>query len=78
MACFECNSSAILLNQTLPWVTVCIFVASLVLFARLLKHNHQIWTRLFALLILAEELMLSLWLLTGDVQILSPHVMGGV
>ncbi|EAP7307816.1 hypothetical protein EKE48_23095 [Salmonella enterica] len=67
-----------LINQILPWVTVCIFVASLVLFARLLKHNQRIWTRLVALLVLAEELILSLWLLAGDVQILSPHVMGGV
>lgn len=78
MACFECSSSTILINQLVPWVTVGIFVASLVLFRRLLKRDKRTWTSLVAVVVLMEELTLSLWLLMNDVQILSPHFMDGM
>ncbi|EWG67620.1 MULTISPECIES: hypothetical protein [unclassified Enterobacter] len=78
MACFECSSSAMLFNQTVPWVTVCIFIASVVLFRQLLKRERRAWTSLVAAVVLMEELILSLWLLINDVQILSPHFMDGM
>lgn len=78
MACFECSSSAMLINQLVPWITVGIFVASVVLFRQLLKRDRRAWTSLVAAVVLMEELTLSLWLLINDVQILSPHFMDGM
>ncbi len=76
MACFECSSSAMVINQLVPWITVGIFVASVALFCQLLKRDRRAWTSLVAVVVLMEELTLSLWLLINDVQILSPHFMG--
>lgn len=78
MACFECNSSVMLINQLIPWVTAGIFVASVVLFCHLLKSDPRVWSRLVAVVVLTEEVTLSLWLLINDVQILSPHLMDGM
>jgi len=78
MACFECNSSAMLINQLVPWITVGIFVASVALFRQFLKRDRRAWTSLVAVVVLIEELSLSLWLLINDVQILSPHFMDGM
>lgn len=75
MACFECNSSAMLINQLVPYITVGIFVASVALFRQLLKRDRRTWASLVAVVVLMEELSLSLWLLINDVQILSPHFM---
>lgn len=66
------------INQFVPWVTVGIFVASVVLFCQLLKRDRRAWTSLVAAVVLMEELILSLWLLINDVQILSPHLMDGM
>ncbi|WP_370605766.1 hypothetical protein [Citrobacter braakii] len=73
MACFECSSSAMVINHLAPWVTSGIFVVSVVLFCHLLKSDPRIWPRLVAVVVLTEEFLLSLWLLTGDIQILSTH-----
>lgn len=78
MACFECSSSAMVINQFVPWITVGIFVASVALFRQLLKRDRRAWTSLVAVVVLMEELSLSLWLLINDVQILSPHFMDGM
>lgn len=78
MACFECNSSAMVINQLVPWITVGIFVASVALFRQLLKRDWRAWASLVAVVVLMEELSLSLWLLINDVQILSPHFMDGM
>lgn len=78
MTCFECNSSATLINQIVPWVSVGILVASALLFRRLLKREPGIGTFLVVTMVLMEEAIVSLWLLYGDVQLLSPHVMGGM
>ncbi|HGV3621289.1 TPA: hypothetical protein ACNG0E_004587 [Escherichia coli] len=78
MACFECNSSAMVINQLVPWITVGIFVASVALFRQLLKRDRRAWASLVAVVVLMEELILSLWLLINDVQILSPHFMDGM
>ncbi|WP_239043336.1 hypothetical protein [Citrobacter freundii] len=75
MACFECSSSAMVINQLVPWITVGIFVASVALFCQLLKRDWRAWTSLVAVVVLMEELTLSLWLLINDVQILSPYFM---
>ena len=78
MACFECSSRAMVINQLVPWITVGIFVASVALFCQLLKRDRRAWTSLVAVVVLMEELTLSLWLLINDVQILSPHFMDGM
>ncbi|WMU75394.1 hypothetical protein OQ483_25220 (plasmid) [Enterobacter bugandensis] len=78
MACFECSSSAMVINQLVPWITVGIFVASVALFRQLLKRDRRAWTSLVAVVVLMEEMTLSLWLLINDVQILSPHFMDGM
>lgn len=78
MACFECSSSAMVINQLVLWITVGIFVASVALFRQLLKRDRRAWTSLVAAVVLMEELTLSLWLLINDVQILSPHFMDGM
>lgn len=78
MACFECNSDAMLINQFAPWVTVGILIVSALFFSRLLKRDHRMWTLVVVTLVLMEELTLSLWLLLGDVQILSPCFMGSM
>lgn len=78
MACFECSSSAMVINQLVPRITVGIFVASVALFRQLLKRDRRAWTSLVAAVVLMEELTLSLWLLINDVQILSPHFMDGM
>jgi hypothetical protein len=59
------------INQLVPWITVGIFVASVALFRQLLKRDRRAWTSLVAVVVLMEELSLSLWLLINDVQILS-------
>lgn len=76
MACIDCNSGVMLINRVIPWITVCILVASAVLFRRILKRSPGMWTFLVMMLVLTEEVILSLWLLSGDVQLLSPNVMG--
>lgn len=78
MACFECNSSAMLINQLVPWITVGIFVVSVALFRQILKRDRRAWTSMVAVVVLMEELTLSLWLLINDVQILSPHFIDGM
>ncbi|MFK3915216.1 hypothetical protein ACI2JI_24565 [Enterobacter cancerogenus] len=78
MACFECSSGAMLVNQLAPWVAAGIFVASVALFSQLLKRERRPWTSLVAAVVLMVELTLSLWLLINDVQILSPHFMDGM
>lgn len=78
MACFECSSDAMLINQLVPWVTVGILIVSALFFSRLLKRDPRMWTFVVVTLVLIEELVLSLWLLLSDVQIVSPHFMGGV
>jgi len=62
-----------LINQVIPWITVGIFVVSALLFSRLLKCDRRIRTFVVITLVLMEELILSLWLLFGDVQILSSY-----
>ncbi|EPB5915838.1 hypothetical protein ACRQPR_004141 [Citrobacter amalonaticus] len=78
MACFECNSSAMLINQLVPWVTVGILIVSALFFSRLLKRDRRMWTFIVVTLVLMEELALSLWLLLSEVQIFSPHLMDGM
>ena len=78
MACFECSSDAMLINQLVPWVTVGILIVSALFFSRLLKRDHRMWTFVVVTLVLMEELALSLWLLPGEVQIFSPHLMDGM
>ncbi|EPM9221361.1 Uncharacterised protein [Salmonella enterica subsp. salamae] len=78
MACFECSSDAMLINQFVPWVTVGILIVSALFFSRLLKRDHRMWTFVVVTLVLMEALALSLWLLPGDVQILSLHLMDGM
>lgn len=78
MACFECNSVAMLINQVTPWISVGILVASVLVFWRILKPDPGIWTFLVVAMVLMEEVFVSLWLFYGDVQVLSPHVMGGM
>lgn len=78
MTCFECNSSAMLINQIVPWVSVGILVASVLVFWRLLKPEPGIWTFLVVAMVLMEEVFVSLWLFCGDVPLLSPYVMGGM
>lgn len=67
-----------LINQFVPWVTVGILIVSALFFSRLLKRDSRMWTFVIVTLVMIEELALSLWLLLGDVQIVSPHFMGGV
>ena len=78
MACFECNSSAMLINQLVPWGTVGILIVSALFFSRLLKRDRRMWTFVVVTLVLMEELALSLWLLLNKVQIFSPHLMDGM
>lgn len=78
MACFECSSDAMLINQLVPWVTVGILIVSALFFSRLLKRDSRMWTFVVVTMVLMEELALSLWLLFGDVQILSLHLMDGM
>ncbi|WP_233268389.1 hypothetical protein [Pantoea sp. BAV 3049] len=78
MACFECSSDAMLINQLVPWVTVGILIVSALFFSRLLKRDHRMWTFVVVTLVLMEELALSLWLRPGEVQIFSPHLMDGM
>jgi|GEM_PF-2449037 hypothetical protein len=78
MACFECSSDAILINQLVPWITVGILIVSALFFSRLLKRDRRMWTFIVVTLVLMEELALSFWLLLSDVQLVSPHFMGGV
>ena len=52
MACFECSSSAMVINQLVPWITVGIFVASVALFRQLLKRDRRAWTSLVAVVVL--------------------------
>lgn len=61
-----------------PWVTVGILIVSALFFSRLLKRDHRMWTFVVVTLVLMEELALSLWLLLGDVQIVSPYFMGSM
>lgn len=65
-----------LINQLVPWVTVGVLIVSALFFSRLLKRDHRMWTFVVVTRVLMEELALSLWLLPGDVQIVSPHFMG--
>ncbi|CAH5732238.1 MULTISPECIES: hypothetical protein [Enterobacteriaceae] len=78
MACFECSSDAMLINQLVPWVTVGILIVSALFFSRLLKRDRRMWTFVVVTLVLMEELALSLWLLLSEVQIFSPHIMDGM
>jgi len=78
MACFECSSDAMLINQLVPWVTVGILIVSALFFSRLLKRDRRMWTFVVVTLVLMEELALSLWLLLSEVQIFSPHLMDGM
>lgn len=59
-------------------LTVGILIVSALFFSRLLKRDHRMWTFVVVTLVLMEELALSLWLLPGDVQIVSPHFMGSM
>ncbi|EEL3199969.1 hypothetical protein HAR72_003166 [Salmonella enterica] len=67
-----------LINQIVPWVSVGILVASVLVFWRLLKPEPGIWTFLVVAMVLMEEVFVSLWLFCGDVPLLSPYVMGGM
>lgn len=78
MSCAQCNSGAMLLNTVIPWASVVVLVVSVVFFGHLLRAIPRKTTFITATLILTEELALSVWLLTSNIQFLSPDIISSV